>query len=183
MRVRIVLGLLLAAAATFVGWRWLGHPRQYGADELLRLALDHNAPDKQELAASQLTALACRESGCGDLNPLQPYLLRVLRESDNPGARAASIRGLATIFDYGCGPALLEALDDPSAQVRNAAAMAIQRLISRRFLFRANDPPQKRQAVAEEIRQEWGKYLRKREESVRRELEDEERSMAKNAKP
>ena len=45
---------------------WFAHSRQPGAEELLRAALNHDAPDRQAAAAAKLAALASRAPGCGD---------------------------------------------------------------------------------------------------------------------
>ena len=167
---RIVLGVLLVAAAIFYGWRW-SSTRPPNPDELLRVALDGNAPDKQEGAALKLAAMASQALTGGEGNPLRPYLLRVLNESGSPAARVAALRGLAAILDYDVPyPDLLK---DDSPQVRRAAAMAIQKLMPHKVPFQANDPPQKRNAAAEKIRHAWIEHAKYKEDALQREGEAE----------
>ena len=55
-------------------------------------------------------------------------LIRVLEESDNPEERATAARLLGELGDVRAAPALVEALDDPDADVRQAALDALKSL-------------------------------------------------------
>jgi hypothetical protein len=57
-------------------------------------------------------------------------------------------------------PMLFDLLDSPSVAVRRSAAAAIQRIWMIDHGFRADDPPEKRQALIKGMRAHWEVYVR-----------------------
>ena len=94
-------------------------------------------------------SLGRKSPGTESRNAVQPFLVRLLKESDNPGVRAAAMRGLAAIWDYECMPTMLDLLQDPSPQVRDSAAQAVAKLIDVRY--NAGAPPEERAAAARRL--------------------------------
>jgi hypothetical protein len=125
-----VFGLLAIGVAVRF---FLTRHHEESAQELAELALRAGDPADQEQAATRLAALASRTPGTESRNPVQPFLIRVFNESDNPGVRASMMRALAAIWDYDCMPKMLDLLQDPSLQVRDAAAQSVAKLIDVRF--------------------------------------------------
>ena len=167
-----VLGLL---AAIVVVRLFLNRHHDESPQELTELALRAGSPADQEQAATRLAALAAKTRGTASRNAVQPFLVRLLNESDNPGVRAASMFGLATIWDYECMPKMVDLLQDPSRQVRDSAAQSVAKLINVRF--DTNAPTEERAKAAQRVRGMWEHFAAGRLKSWQRELE------AKDAKP
>jgi len=146
-RLFVTAGVLLALTAIVYGWRFLGgHRRKRSPEELARLALESVDLQERELAAVELAQLG---------RPATEHLRRVLAEADSPRVRAPAIRGLAAQWDYDSMPALLDALDDPSLVVRGRAGVAVARMMSVDFDFRADAPAEQRQAIVKRFREQW----------------------------
>jgi hypothetical protein len=145
-----ISGLLAAilAARFFLNRQPIESPQ-----ELTELALRAGSASYQEQAATRLEALADRTPGTESRNPVQPFLVRLLNESDNPGVRAASMRALAAIWDYQCMPKMLSLLEDSSLQVRDTAAQSVAKLIDVRF--DANASPEQRAKDAKRLVGMW----------------------------
>ena len=141
--------------------------------ELVELALRAGSPADQEQAATRLEALAGKTPGTESRNAGQPFLVRMLTESDNPGVRAAAMRGLAAIWDYQCVAKMLDLLDDPSPQVRNMAAESVAKLIDVRF--DANAPTEQRAAAAKKLRGMWENFQARTLKSWQRRLEENDK--------
>ena len=158
-RLRILVGMLLALLAMGLARWWLSRSKHVETpQELAQQALQADSPEKQERAAVKLQAAAARLHKTGPRNAAQPYLSRVFLESKNPAVRIPCMMGLVGIWDYECMPAMLDLLDDESAQVRGAAAGAVSQLIGVwKGDFKADDPPEKRKQEAARIRECWKK--------------------------
>jgi HEAT repeat protein len=169
-----VFGLLAAIVAVrfFVN----GH-RVESSQELTELALQAGNRDDQEHAAARLEALADKTPGTGPRNAMQPFLARLLNESDNSGVRAAAMRGLVGIWDYECMSKMLDLLDDPSPQVRDTAARSVAVLISAEARFDANAATEQRAAATKRLRDLWVDFNGRTLQSWQRRLEE------KDAKP
>lgn len=170
----VVFGLLAVIVVMyyFVNWH-----RVDSAQELTELALRAGNPDDQERAATRLEALAAKTPGTEKRNAVQPFLARLLNESDNPGVRSAALRGLASIWDYEYVPKMLDLLQDPALRVRSTAAQSVAWLISAESRFDPNAPSEKRAAAAQELRRKWNEFVAKNLKSWQRRLEQ------KDAKP
>ena len=101
--------------------------------ELTELAFRPAAPPTRSRRPRGWRPLPARRPARGRETPCQPFLARLLNESDNPGVRAAAMRGLASIWDYDCMPKMLDLVEDPVLQVRDTAAQSVARLIDVRF--------------------------------------------------
>jgi len=164
------LGILVViVAARYITWH-----HEETADELTELALHGGSPDEQEQAATRLEALAARSPRTGPRNAAEPYLARLFTESDNPGVRAAAMRGFATIWDYDYVPKMLDLLQDPSPLVRYTAAKSLAALIQVAPRFEANDPAEKRAAAAKELRNKWEQFVVKNLKSWQRRLAEKD---------
>jgi hypothetical protein len=147
------------------------------AQELTELALHAGSAEDQEQAATRLEVLAGKSPHTGTRNPVQPFLGRLLNESENPGVRSASMRGLASIWDYECVPKMLDLLMDPSPQVARTAAQAIGRLISVEAKLDTNAATKDRAAQVQQIREQWQVFDKTHRVPWQRRLEE------KDAKP
>ena len=95
--IQIVLFLIFGLLVAIVVWRSVDRRHVESAQELTELALQAGNPEEQERAATRLEALAVKTPGTESRNAVQPFLVRLFNESDNPGVRAAAMRGLAAI--------------------------------------------------------------------------------------
>jgi len=166
----VVLGLMILVVA----WVFLPGRHDPTAQELTEAALHGGTPDAQEQAAVRLEALASKTPRTGTRNPIQPLLCRLLNESDNPGVRAAGMRGLAAIWDYECVPKMFELLTDPSPQVCGTAARSLGRLISAEVKFDANAPTEDKAKKVERIREQWTDFDKKFRVRWQRRLEEKD---------
>lgn len=158
-RLLAVLAALIVVALALWVWR---RPRTETPEQLARMALEGDDVARQEHAAVRLEALVGRLPGTSTRNAGRPFLAQVFTESRHPGVRSAAVRGLASIWDYEFLPAMLDLLDDDSAQLRGAAAIAVESLLSAEHRFNAADPPAQRQAVAAQLRQMWKTFAETR---------------------
>ena len=144
--IQIFLGVLAATAALIYGVRMVGCGRSVSADKLAQQALTAS-PQEQTRAAATLVSLpeAARRE------PLR----RVIKESTSPPVLSTAILGLAGQWDYDSMPRMMELLDNPSPEVRAAAGSAAQRMMSVDYGFHANDPPEKREIAAAQLRKQW----------------------------
>jgi HEAT repeat protein len=133
------------------------------------------SPVDQEQAATRLEALACKTRGTESRNAVQPFLVRLLTESGNPGVRSAAMCGLAAIWDYECVPRMLDLLDDPSPQVRNTAAESVAKLIDVRF--DVNAPTDQRASAAKKLREMWNNFQARSLKSWQRRLEEKDKQL------
>lgn len=168
----VLAGLLVLAGA----WWLLSREHVESAEELAQLALEGNSPDVQERAAARLESLAGQLPKTGARNAVQPHLSRLLAESKNPGVRAASMRGLASIWDYQNVPTMLDLLDDESSQVRQAAATSVAALMSADNKFDTNAALESRRAAAKRLREMWRDFTARSLKSWQRRLETKDGS-------
>ena len=129
-----VLFAALGLLAAIVAVRFIVNRHHVeSAEELTELALRAGSPADQEQAATRLEALADKTPGTESRNAVQSYLIRLLNESNNPGVRAAAMRGLAAIWDYA-----VPAEDARSARGSFAAGPLLRRHESVAKLIDAN---------------------------------------------
>ena len=167
-----VLGVLIVIAGVRLWIHWQHHVES--PQELLDLALRPGNPDDQERAAAKLEALAGKSRGTESRNPVQPFLVRLLNESDNPGARAAAMRGLATIWDYQCMPKMLDLMQDPAPRVRQAAAQAATKLIEFDVHFDSNASVEQRAEAVKRLRAAWENFEVRTLKSWQRRMEEKD---------
>jgi hypothetical protein len=172
--VKILVAALVVLLLVVVAHLWARRQHVESPDELAQLALKDGDPAEQEKAAIRLEALAGKLPKTGTRNEAQPHLARVLAESKNPGVRAAAMRGLAGIWDYECVPAMLDALDDESPQVRRAAAGALEALIQAEHTFDAGGNPEGRKAAAQRLRGMWNTFKIRNLKIWQKRLEDKD---------
>ncbi len=125
-------------------WVWPASPETLAAQALTGATVHEKAK------------AAVRLSDCGHKGAEQ--LRRVLRESDTPEVRAACILGLCGIEDYESMDLFVELMADESFVVRGSAGAAVTVMVQGhdpRFLFRADDPEEKRQKAIESLSQRW----------------------------
>ena len=152
-----ILYAVLAVLAAIVAFRFFfSGERIETGQELTEIALGGDSRENQEQAATRLETLAGKTPGTGPRNAVQPFLARLLTESDNPGVRAAAMRALASIWDYDCLPKMLDLVEDPVLQVRDTAAQSVARLIDVRF--DASASPEARAKAAKGLREKWKRF-------------------------
>lgn len=87
------------------------------------------------------------------------FLIDVLRKPDElPEVRAAAAERLGEMRLWDAGPAIIEAMEDPSALLRARAGVALRRIMVVDFGYRASDPPNRRREAIQRIRQWWPKF-------------------------
>jgi hypothetical protein len=127
---------------------WVYWPRKEASvspEELVQEALNSDSPTHvRQQAVYQLTAQ--REV---------PELRRVLREGRTPEVKVAAVQGLARAQDIESGPRMFDLLNDPDAMVRGQAGAAITAMLGEDYNYSAEDPPQKRQAIAASMRKRF----------------------------
>lgn len=142
-----VAGVLALIALVYYGGFWpfgreeLGTPQKAAA-----AALAPGEAKDQEMATARLVAFG--EAARAEMRD-------VLAKSQNPGVRAQCLQGLAMLWDYESMPAMLAALSDESARVREQAGAAVKHMLSFDVGYGAADPPEKREAAAKRLREQW----------------------------
>jgi hypothetical protein len=124
---------------------WPRKPTKVSPDELVQEALNGDSPPHvRQQAVYQLTAQReVRE------------LRRVLTEGRTPELKVAAVQGLAHAQDIESGPRMFDLLEDPDPQVRGQAGAALTAMLGEDFYFSAEDPPQKRRAIAASMRKRF----------------------------
>jgi len=145
----IALAAVVGLALIVVAWWFLSRERVPSPEELAEIALTAESPQERERAAAQLIRH-------GD--DAKDELRRVLAGSDTPEVRAICVQGLAALRDYDSMENMLDALEDPSAVVRSAAARAGMQLLGAKYEFDAEGPPEKRKKTVEFFRETWSEY-------------------------
>ena len=126
---------------------WVYWPRKetkLPADELVEEALNGAAPHVQQQAVFQLAKQ--REV---------PELRRVLKQAQTPQLKVAAVQGLARADDIESAPHIFDLLEDPDPQVRGQAGAALTAMLGEDYFFAAEDPPQKRRAIAASMRKRF----------------------------
>jgi hypothetical protein len=185
-QLKIVAGVLLVVVVAFYAWWYWPRGEVLEKPEVLaQQALSAASLEQQEQAAAQLVVVAGKLHKTGPRNPAREPLVQVFKESKAPSVRVAAIRGLTSIWDYDNLDAMLEAMNDPSAEVQVAAKQMILTLL---YLAPRNFPPattaEERQAQIEKLRERWEVFRwapgkpttlsREQQEIVRRQLKDPE---------
>ena len=158
MRILVGVAILVLLAGGVAVRHLMSRPTVESPEKLTEMALHAGTAEEQEQASARLVALASKTHGTGTRNSVQPYLVKLFNESTNPGVRSAAMRGLATIWDYECVPQMLDALNDPSPQVRSNAAMSVSGLVQRTTDFDPNAPLDKRAAAAQKLHDIWENF-------------------------
>ncbi len=84
------------------------------------------------------------------------FLIGVLRNGDEQAdVRAAAAERLGEMRFWEAGPAIIDAMEDPSALLRARAGVALRRIVVVDFGYRASDPPDRRSEVIKKIRELW----------------------------
>jgi len=141
---------LAALTVLYYGWGWLssdggpGSPEQL-ADQALQ------APTRSEQVRAALALGSCQGAEA------RPHMQRVFMASTVPDVRAAMIQGLVAEDAYEYMTLLLDALDDPDPWVRGRAGVAVQRLLEKRYDFKAEDSAAQRAPIVQAMRNDWEK--------------------------
>ncbi|KPK50340.1 MAG: hypothetical protein AMK72_02435 [Planctomycetes bacterium SM23_25] len=87
------------------------------------------------------------------------FLIDVLRNPDELAeVRAAAAERLGEMRFWDAGPAIIEAMEGPSALLRARAGVALRRIMVVDFGYRASDPPNRRREAIQRIREWWPKF-------------------------
>lgn len=128
----------------------LGRTRRLAVLPRLRAAAEDPRPQVREAGMIALGRLGRKTD--------PEVLAQALQADPSPEVRAAAARWIGLVRYWEGMPALIQGMNDPSEQVRRDAGAAVRQLWERDFLYRADDPPEKRARVVEFIRQEWEGY-------------------------
>jgi HEAT repeat protein len=85
-------------------------------------------------------------------------LAEAVTEDPSPRVRATAAKWLGVLRYWQGMPALIAGLRDPSLRVRQSAYTAIRRMWERDFLYRADEPPEKREPRIRLIEASWEDY-------------------------
>ena len=80
------------------------------------------------------------------------FLADIVRKDKSPAVRLAAIRALGALRAREGLLALLDAMEDPSPEIRSAAGVALRKCVLVDYGFRANDPEDKRRAAVANAR-------------------------------
>ena len=117
---------------------------------------DSLASNPQERAAVAAARRAEGQAVSPRNKPKTVLVMRqVLLESSTPEIRATVAAGLANSMDFASTPFLLDAMEDESPLVGEAAARAIERMFDWSPDFQADDTIEKKQEVVAKYRERW----------------------------
>jgi cbb3-type cytochrome oxidase subunit 3 len=139
-----LLFVLLIGIGLVVWVYWPKKEAKVAPEQLVEEALNGESPHVRQQAVYQLTAQ--REV---------PQLRRVLKEGRTPELKVAAVQGLARAEDIESAPGIFDLLDDPDPNVRGQAGAALTAMLGEDYFFSAEDPPQKRRAVAASMRKRF----------------------------
>ena len=127
----------------------------------VKQAAHHRDEDVREAAAGAM-------GGFGDKADV-PVLIQSLDDpSQGRRVRVAAATSLGKVNDYSAMPTLIKAMADRDPLVRGRAYAAVRRIIQMDIGFRANDPPQKRQAMIARLRKLYPSLQARHDDYVRR---------------
>jgi hypothetical protein len=89
--------------------------------------------------------------------PLE-MLTKAVTDDPSPRVRATAAKWVGVLRYWQGMPELIKGLRDPSVRVRQSAYAAIRRMWERDFLYRADDPPEKREQRVRLIEASWEDY-------------------------
>jgi HEAT repeat protein len=138
-------GLFIVLIVAYAADLFSGAPRKAPPAELSNRALTGATAEERERAALEL---AENDAGISQMR-------EVLAKSDSPRVKSAVIQGLGAQRDWESMPKLIDALSDPSEEVRDRAGSAVTVMLGVDYHFRAADPPQKRDAALKSIRKRY----------------------------
>ena len=102
-------------------------------------------------------------------DPTVPNIvLKAFLAEKAPETRAAAADALGKFQHWDAMESLVDALEDESPDVRNAAGMAVRRILGLDYGFRAKAPPADRQAAVARIRAGWKLQFPFHKDNVRR---------------
>ena len=85
-------------------------------------------------------------------------LAKAVTDDPSPRVRATAAKWIGMLRYWQGMPALIKGLRDPSVRVRQSAYGAIRRMWERDFLYRADDPPEKRAQRVGLVEASWEDY-------------------------
>jgi HEAT repeat protein len=113
----------------------------------IRKAMQDPRPGVREAAATGFAQVGRHEEGAP--------LVKLVREDESANVRAAAVSGLDRMCAFDEMETIIAAMDDPDVIVRRRAGKAATRFACADVGFRADDPPDKRQAAIERMRALW----------------------------
>ena len=144
-------GLLAVAMAVYTGGFIFGSKRPAPPRELAQRALTAASPAERERAALDLAA--------GDASAIEA-MRAVLAKTDSPLVKSYIIQGLGAKRDWESMPALIDALNDAAAPVRDRAGVAVKEMLGVDYAFRAQDPAPKRAVAVKAMQQRYKSMLK-----------------------
>lgn len=132
------------------------------------------------LAQAQRREAAAQMMTASEPDAAIPAMWTLMATSDDESVREMMARRLGDLRDIDSSPKLLDALEDPVPRVQEAAAHSLLKMLGRDFFFRADDPPERKQAVVQRYRKYWediqnsphtNQLLRENNQRLRREWE------------
>jgi len=134
----------------------------HAVQALGRRAEPRNVPTLKKVVAKD-TRPRVREAGIVALARMgmrtdPEVLAKAVTDDASPRVRATAAKWIGMLRYWQGMPALIQGLGDPSLRVRQSAYAAVRRLWERDFLYRADDPPEKREQRVRLIKASWEDY-------------------------
>ena len=141
----LAIGLLLLGAV--YGLPYLQKPNP---DDLASVAISASDSSERVVAAQELSRMEGEQA--------QNAVRKVLSESDDEQVIAVCIQSAARSLDYECIDFIIEQLDSQSVNLRATAAKALIKLLGRNFHFPVRGKQADRDAVKQQIIEDWKAY-------------------------
>ena len=120
---------------------------------LVKLVQSDQRPEIRAKAAITLNQVISK--GVIEQKDAQQALVDAAKSDSDPNVRAAALTTLGHTRAFEAMPTVLDGLEDDDVNVRRAAYQSVYKILRVRFLYRADDPPEKRQQVVKMIRGMW----------------------------
>ncbi len=140
------LGGVVLIAAIFYAWYLTPRETRASPDDLKTRALSAATPAEREAAAGQLSAAGATAA---------PQMREVLSLTDLPSVKAIMIQSLGNLYDYDSMDLLLNALDDPSLEVRQHSGNAVRAMLGRTIPYDAQASTAERAKAIAFMRKDW----------------------------
>jgi len=141
----VALGVLVLIAVGYVSWEFLGGPASPATLEAR--ALSAAKVEDRAVAATELTMRNNKETF--------PFLRRVATQSRDPEVLSVALIGLANNANMSDLPLYLGYLEHADQNVRDAAGYGLFKFFGQPLpgglVYRANDPPEQRAAVKQQL--------------------------------
>jgi len=132
---------------------------QRSREELRNIALDLGAENASGASNPGAAGAEQRQEAAiellGHAEAQREDFRQLADRSNDPVVRGAAFSGMGKTDDWDSVPVLIDALSDPDPYVRGQAGAALKKILRIDLGFKANDPPQQREAAIQEIKRRY----------------------------